>query len=86
MATLSCSPLSFLLLAAIVSTLFFVCLSSFNYQIIKVSSRLSSFYTYNYTFERIQPLPSPAALQPPPNTTVGDDQEITSWTNKVKLV
>ncbi|XP_061963702.1 probable glycosyltransferase At5g20260 isoform X1 [Populus nigra] len=85
MATLSCSPLSFLLLAALVSTLFFVCLSPFNYQTIKVSSRLSSFYTYNYTFERLQPFPSPVALQPPPSTTVGDDQEITNWRSKGKI-
>ncbi|KAJ6331896.1 hypothetical protein OIU76_010300 [Salix suchowensis] len=79
------SPISFLLLAALVSTLFFVCLSPFNYQTVKVSSHLLSFYTYNYTSESFQPFPSPTVSLPPPNTTAGDDQEITSWKNKGKI-
>ncbi|KAG5242787.1 glycosyltransferase [Salix suchowensis] len=85
MATFICSPISFLLLAALVSTLFFVCLSPFNYQTVKVSSHLLSFYTYNYTSESFQPFPSPTVSLPPPNTTAGDDQEITSWKNKGKI-
>ncbi|KAJ6363262.1 hypothetical protein OIU78_003440 [Salix suchowensis] len=31
------------------------------------------------------PFPSPTVSLPPPNTTAGDDQEITSWKNKGKI-
>ncbi|KAL3566988.1 hypothetical protein D5086_032403 [Populus alba] len=74
MATFNSSAISFLLLSALVSTLFFLCLSPLN-QTIRISTPLSSLYSPNYsieeaksnhTFERFQSFPSPA-------TTVGDE-------------
>lgn len=86
MATFNCSTISFLLLSALVSTLFFLCLSPLN-QTIRISTRLSSLHSPNYsieeaksnhTFERFQSFPSPT-------TTVGDE-EISAPKDKVKLV
>jgi xylogalacturonan beta-1,3-xylosyltransferase len=86
MATFNSSAISFLLLSALVSTLFFLCLSPLN-QTIRISTPLSSLYSPNYsieeaksnhTFERFQSFPSPT-------TTVGDE-EISARKDKVKLV
>lgn len=86
MATFNSSTISFLLLTALVSTLFFLCLSPLN-QTIRISTRLSSLHSPNYsieeaksnhTFERFQSFPSPT-------TTVGDE-EISAPKDKVKLV
>jgi hypothetical protein len=76
MATFTSSFISFLLLSAIVLTLFFLCLSPFN-QTTKISSRSSSFFTPNYsidgktnhTFDSFQSFSSPILLLPPPNPT-----------------
>lgn len=85
MATFNSSTISFLLLSALVSTLFFLCLSPLNHTI-RISTPLSSLYSPNYsieeaksnhTFERFQSFPSPT-------TTVGDEG-ISAWKDKEKI-
>ncbi|KAJ6355126.1 hypothetical protein OIU77_005673 [Salix suchowensis] len=54
MATFSGSTISFLLLSALVSTFFLLCLSPLN-QTIKIATRVSSMYSPNYSIEEKKP-------------------------------